>query len=243
MKNLSLVTLGVALSALLVSSVTLQAGVAGSPHDFSGESWNVQPSDPASVCGPCHQAHHADSSIVPLWGHKTTSSTFRMYNTANVPVSEMDAVPSPQPTGASLGCLSCHDGTVAVNNYGGQTWGSPWILTNNASLGTDLTHSHPISFDYTPGLVGTGANQDQWLQNPDTTDVLVPSSGTFIAPNSLKINDFLLGGNHRMECSSCHDVHNQEGTPFNITTNPKLLKINGTQGGKGSLLCRSCHIK
>jgi hypothetical protein len=38
-------------------------------------------------------------------------------------------------------------------------------------------------------------------------------------------------------------VHNQIGTPFDLVTNPKLVKINGTAGGIGSLLCRSCHNK
>jgi hypothetical protein len=47
-----------------------------------------------------------------------------------------------------------------------------------------------------------------------------------------------------MECTTCHSVHNQVGTPWNITTNPKLIKVNGVGAdGRGSLLCRSCHIK
>jgi ABC-type metal ion transport system substrate-binding protein len=47
-----------------------------------------------------------------------------------------------------------------------------------------------------------------------------------------------------VECTSCHDVHNQSGTPFDITKNPKLVKIVGVDAsGKGSLLCRSCHNK
>ena len=59
----------------------------------------------------------------------------------------------------------------------------------------------------------------------------------------MTVNGFLLNGNHRLECTSCHDVHNQVGTPFDIVSNPKLVKINGTQAGVGSLLCRSCHNK
>jgi hypothetical protein len=116
-------------------------------------------------------------------------------------------------------------------------------ITNSALIGTDLTHTHPISFTYDATLVGSGPNQDKFLYNPDTTQVLTPGSGPFVPGNDMSINGFLLNGNHRLECSSCHDVHNQIGTPFDILTNPKLVKINGTQGGKGSLLCRSCHNK
>ena len=116
-------------------------------------------------------------------------------------------------------------------------------ITNSANLGTDLTHSHPISLTYDASIVGAGPNQDKWLYNPDTRTVLTPDNGTFVPGNDMTIKGFLLGANHALECSSCHDVHNQEGTPFDINSNPKLVKINGTQGGVGSLLCRSCHNK
>jgi hypothetical protein len=242
MKKSNLLSLGVVAAALLLSPAVARAGILGSPHDFSGQSWNFTPSDPNSVCSPCHQAHHADSRVIPLWGHTTSTGPWIMYNTNNVPSSQMKAVPSPTPTGPSLACLSCHDGTVAVNSYaGGIQGGSPFFLTNSANLGTDLTHTHPISFTYDANLVGTGPNQDQFLYNPDTTQVLTPDTGVFVPGNNMTINGFLLGGNHRLECTSCHAVHNNVGTPYNIVNNPDLVIINGTKAGVGSLLCRSCH--
>jgi hypothetical protein len=170
-----------------------------------------------------------------------------MYNNANVPVANLVAPVDAQPAGISKACLSCHDGTVAINTYGGignyKTHGPPETITNAANVGTDLTHTHPISLDYTPAIVGTGPNQDKFLYNPNTTPVLTPDSGQFVPGNDMTINGFLLGGKNRLECSSCHDVHNQLGTPFDIVNNPNLVKIVGTQGGKGSILCRSCHNK
>ena len=243
MKKLNLLTLSLAVGALL-SAPAVRAGITGTPHDFSGESWNISPSDPNSVCGPCHQPHHADSTVIPLWGHTTSQGPWTMYNTNTVPISRMVAIPSPTPTGVSLACLSCHDGTVAVNSFGGSIHGGTAVtVTNSALIGTDLTHTHPISFTYDANLVGTGPGQDRFLFNPDTTQVLTPSSGTFVPGNNMTVAGFLLTANHKVECSSCHDVHNQAGTPFSITTNPKLVKILGTQGGRGSLLCRSCHDK
>lgn len=246
MKTINLLTLTLVTGSLL--AFTARAGIVGSPHDFHSQSWNTDPSDPATVCGTCHVPHHADSTVVPLWGHQTTSSAFKMYNQANVPISSMQAAVAASPNGPSLACLSCHDGTVAINTYGGTgymtTHGSPaTYVTNSANLGTDLTHSHPISLTYNAALVGTGPNQDQWLYNPDTTAVLVPDSGAFVPGNNMTVNGFLLNGNHTLECTSCHDVHNQNGTPFSINNNPKLVKIVGTQAGVGSLLCRSCHNK
>jgi len=156
------------------------------------------------------------------------------------PLLEDEDPPSDKPTGVSLACLSCHDGTVGVNEYGGTVQGGSVItITNSARIGTDLTHTHPISFTYDSALVGL----DKWLYQPDSSQVLVPDSTPWVAPNNSTISGFLLAANHRMECSSCHDVHNQEGTPFDISTNPKLVKIMGTKDSKGSLLCRSCHNK
>ena len=246
MKTLNLLTLTIVTGSLL--TLTAQAGIVGSPHDFSSQSWNVQPSDPASVCSACHIAHHADSSVIPLWSHATTVSSFTMYNTANVTAlgdtaTDLQAPIDAQPAGPSKACLSCHDGTVAINTYGGSTKGTAQYVTNSANLGTDLTHSHPISLSYTPSIVGPGVNQDKWLYNPNTTPVLTPDSGPFIPGNDMTINGFLLNGDNRLECTSCHDVHNQEGTPYDLNNNPKLVKIVGTQAGKGSLLCRSCHNK
>jgi hypothetical protein len=242
MKTTQFLTLTLVAGSLL--AFTARAGVLGSPHDFSSQSWNVVPADPASVCSACHTPHHADSSVVPLWSHATTASTFTMYNNANVTVANLQATVDAQPAGQSKACLSCHDGTVAINTYGGTTRGVGVTITNSANLGTDLTHSHPISLVYSPAIVGSGVNQDKWLYNPNTTPVLTPASGNFIPGNDMTVNGFLLNGKNRLECTSCHDVHNQEGTPFDITSNPKLVKIVGVGAdGKGSLLCRSCHNK
>jgi hypothetical protein len=249
MKTFNLLKLTVAMGTLL--TLTARAGIQGSPHDFHGQSWNSDPTDPNTVCSVCHAPHHADSSVVPLWNHATTTpSQFTMYNQANLialgdlnGAAALKATIDAEPAGASLACLSCHDGTVAINTYGGTTHGSATTITNSANLGTDLTHSHPISLTYDNNLAGPGVNQDKWLFDPDTTPVLTPDSGTFVAGNDMTVNGFLLNGNHRLECTSCHDVHNQVGTPYNIVSNPKLVKINGTQAGVGSLLCRSCHNK
>jgi hypothetical protein len=246
MKKQNLLTLTAVTGTLMALSLTARAGILGSPHDFSGRSWNTDPKDPATVCGTCHTPHHADSSVVPLWSHQTTAQTFNMYNNANVASANLQAPVDGQPAGISKACLSCHDGTVAINTYGGITHGPAEFLTNNAVVtvnGNDLTHTHPISLSYTPSIVGPNPGQDKWLFNPNTTPVLTPDSGTFVPGNDMTINGFLLGGKNRLECASCHDVHNQVGTPFDIVNNPKLVKIVGTQGAKGSLLCRSCHNK
>ena len=247
MKTSSLLKLTVVTGTLLTLSLTAQAGLGNSsnPHNFSQASWNNNPADPATVCSVCHTPHHASTTAGPLWNHTLSSASgFTMYANGVSPAANLKRATDAQPAASSLACLSCHDGTVAINSYGGAlNPGSSGVITNSANLTKDLSHSHPISMTYDSSLVGTGPTQDKWLYNPDTTPVLTPDSGPFVPGNDMTINGFLLGGNHRLECNSCHDVHGQEGTPFDATYNPNLVKINGTKAGVGSLLCRSCHNK
>jgi len=246
MKKLNLLTLAVATGALLASPSVIRAGIIGSPHDFSGESWNTKASDQHTVCSVCHTPHHADPNAGPLWNHTQTGGGFTMYNNANSPAANLKATPDASPAASSLACLSCHDGTVAVNSYGGAPSAPLVTITNSANLTKDLSHSHPISLTYDANLVGNGSNQDKWLYPPDSTTVQVPVSGggAFVSGNDMTINGFLLGGTHRLECRSCHDVHNQEGSPFDIVNNPKLVKMVGVDAdNNGSLLCRACHNK
>ena len=121
-----------------------------------------------------------------------------------------------QPSGSSKLCLSCHDGTVALDNFGGTTTGTSFISTG--LVGTNLSDDHPISFTYDAAL----ATADGGLYNPTTA--LSGLGGTITV-------DLLRGG--EMECSSCHDVHNS------YPANPSLLVITNA----GSLLCLTCHDK
>jgi hypothetical protein len=217
----------------------LLAGIIGSPHDFTAQTWNISASDPDGACSVCHAPHQSTSDGAPIWNHTTTRSAFVMYNTNTVPGSKMKAAPQTTPGQGSLACLSCHDGTVAINSYGGGIQGGAAVMiTNTALISADLTHTHPISFVYDSAL----ATADGFLQDP-SAPVLIPESGAFNSGPDITIRGLLLNGGNRLECSACHDVHNQIGAPYDATTNPKLLKIVGSRSGIGSLLCRSCHLE
>jgi predicted CXXCH cytochrome family protein len=86
----------------------------------------------------------------------------------------------------------------------------------------DLQNHHPIGFDY-----GEVAAVDTEIKDP-TSELL---GGTGSNPNGLTINDLLWGG--KVECSSCHDVHNTKNTGM------KFVWVEDTQ----SNLCLSCHAK
>ncbi|NOZ45212.1 MAG: cytochrome c3 family protein [Chlorobi bacterium] len=195
----------------LILFVFAQSGysqLSGSVHDFSGESWNTS----SEMCIVCHTPHNADNTVsdAPLWNHQVTSQTFTIYSSAT-----FDAT-NGQPDGSSKLCLSCHDGVTAVDNYGGTTTGTN-MVTGTAALGTDISNDHPVSFTYDASLAST----DGELKNP-ATDVS-GLGGTIDA-------DMLFSG--KMQCASCHDVHNGTGVSH------LLLKSNS-----GSALCITCHTK
>lgn len=236
MRKLTLVIIGAALALPTI----VQATIIGSPHDLSQQSWNTR----RGVCSPCHQAHHTDpQQLIPLWSHATSTATFIPYTSPTMQAT------TGQPTGTSLACLSCHDGTVAINQLASGQMGPTLVYIDPSSqIGPDLHTTHPISFTYDSAL----AAADGTLNDPatyrigdpvptagNTPPVPATWSGTSLTGKTL--NEALLGNNNRMECSSCHDVHKQVGSS---PSSGIMLKISGSDAsGRGSTICRNCHLK
>ena len=131
---------------VMVVSLSWAASIVTSKHDMStGGGSSTYGGGTSQVCIFCHTPHNALSTIVPLWNHTTTTQTFAMYTS-----STLNAVMTGQPGNVSKACLSCHDGTVAVDSYGGAT--GSHLITGTALLGTDLTNDHPIGFTYDAAL-------------------------------------------------------------------------------------------
>jgi predicted CXXCH cytochrome family protein len=189
--------------------------IAGTAHDFSTESW--APSTNRG-CGVCHTTHQAVSLMsAPLWNHETTVvAGYTLYDSPTFDGSSTIT----DPGASSRLCLSCHDGTVALENFGGITTGTNFIDPSariGGISGNDLSTDHPISFEYTDAL----AVSDGGLFPPTTTNSGL--GGTID-------NDMLYGG--KMECASCHDVHNRYGVSH-------LLRMSNVN----SELCLTCHNK
>ena len=121
----------------------------------------------------------------------------------------LDATPG-QPDGPSKLCLSCHDGSLAA------------IAGSDMDFGSDLSTSHPISFVYDSAL----ALADTDLKDPGDNSTL---GGT--------IDGDLLDTAHKVQCTSCHDVHTSGvGDHF-------LRGYDFFDGFGGGELCRMCHSK
>jgi hypothetical protein len=241
-RNLLIIGLALALPTFTFAAGNI--GIEGSVHDFSNKTnntWNTR----SGVCSPCHAAHNTDpAQIVPLWSHTTSKAAFTMYSSPT-----MDATTGTTPDGTSLACLSCHDGTVGINALIGGTNGALVYIDPSAQIGPDLHTTHPISFTYDSTLAGI----DKGLENPATYKIGDPKSTITVnnAPipaagwdgvslTGKTIQKALLTGD-KMQCSSCHDVHKLVGS---APSSGILVKISGSDvNGRGSLICRTCHIK
>jgi predicted CXXCH cytochrome family protein len=177
--------------------------IIGTKHDLSGKGWG---SDQACVF--CHTPHNAKTGVqgAPLWNHEVTTATFTTYSSDTLQATVAT------PDGSSKLCLSCHDGTVAVDSFGTRTGAN--TMTGNAMVGTDLSNDHPISFTYDAAL----ATADGGLTSPFSTQ-WVDTGKTLPLYNG------------KMQCASCHNVHNDQYGNF--------LRM----GNAGSALCLKCHQK
>ena len=184
--------------ALATASV---ATIVGSDHDFSSEGWSG-----GRVCVVCHTPHNATADT-PLWNHEMTTATYTLYSSQT-----LQETPG-QPGMNSRLCLSCHDGTVAVNSFGGDT--GTMFVTGDKNLGTDLADDHPIGIAWKHQTVITSDLCSNCHFNEGTGIPDLP----FYAGN--------------LECSTCHDPHD------NVPGGDHFLR----ETMAGSQLCLHCHEK
>lgn len=220
-----------------VAGSSALAQVSATKHNLSSSgSSNTIYSDNTEICVFCHTPHNAlknaagtgGKNTLPLWNHTVSATaTYGTYGsiTMNATPAELGAAtsvnPADQATTSHL-CLSCHDGTVAINSFnrvstinpttnmtGAGTGGT--IGSRSSNLGTDLSNDHPINFTYDSNLA--------------TTD------GGLVAPGSLvgvKLFD------NKVQCASCHDPHTSKDA-----SGKGLVRVSMNS----SALCTSCHIK
>jgi len=160
------------LPVLALLAVAAQADIINSAHNFSTSGWSQ-----GEICKPCHTPHHAlqgdayEMINEILWNHELTTATFTMFDGTTQQITTLSKV-----------CLSCHDGTVALDSFGGNA-GSVFI-SGPGLIGTDLRDDHPVAVEY-------------------NTNHHAPTSDLQYA----RLWDN--GGKLFIECSSCHEPHNR----------------------------------
>lgn len=207
------ILLAAAAMAGLAASASGQ--IVNSSHDFSSYSWSG-----GEICKPCHTPHFANVDQPRLWNHALTNATYTMHEggtgTAAVDFDQVSRM-----------CMSCHDGTVALDSFGGRTGTN--FIPGGARIGTDLRDDHPIGSEaeYPPNP------QPVWwagsFRPANASHSVVNGS------NSLALKSWVNPtGDTRyvVSCETCHNVHNKGN-------NGHLLAISNAS----SAVCLTCHIK
>ncbi len=169
---------------------------------------SIKAQSETEICIFCHTPH-SKSPRQPLWNRPDPGSYYTLYNSSTLQANVG------QPDGASVLCLSCHDGTIALGNVLSRSTPIPFsggvttMPSGTTNLTTDLSDDHPISFLYDASL----AASDGELVNPST----------LTGPVSLE--------NGRLQCTSCHDPHHDIYGSFLVTSS------------RNSELCLYCHQK
>lgn len=212
------------MAILLVTAGISFANIVGSKHDLSQTGpYGGAGTTALSACQFCHTPHLGTNAAVsgaPLWNRSLPASgSYTLYNSNGSLGTLADTkVNAPGPN--SLTCLSCHDGTIALNSVlVGGTIGAITgsMITDNklsdttySDLGTNLSNEHPIGVKYITGTAGLAA----------------PVGNLVGATYKL----YTASGEQRVECASCHDPHDTNGA------NAKQF-IRGLQ----STICTTCH--
>jgi predicted CXXCH cytochrome family protein len=253
MKKLNILLGGLALGAMVAFLPSVgKASIIGSPHDFSStgavndtNSWNLMSiatfghgtssyQNPCQVCHIPHGAAAYSAANGPLWNHAVATNATSQYITYDQAGSAtFNALGLGSLTlGSSVACLSCHDGSIAVNQSYGSTKfnGNNGVATNVPSWaiktynpatggftagGTYLTRMHPIGVVYSSAAAA----------DPDLNPVA-----------SLPYSRMLRPPNGTVECSSCHDIHRTIGASA-TATDLLIVDVNNAQ------LCLTCHNK
>lgn len=199
------------------------------------------------VCVYCHTPHGASTTTdAPLWNRPTPAGPFTLYSSPT-----MDTVPG-SPSGVSLACLSCHDGTIAVDAVlnapgGGANTSGPWYGVSAAPRHwrmkgggvhgggeCGLCHAGGWGHNALMSYLTTDLRDDHPISMSYPTPAQDPAFNVppdaekgWGAGSSAEIK--LYSG--KVECPSCHNVHDPGVVPF-------LRKPNAN-----SALCLTCHIK
>ena len=234
-------------AGLFILAGSATAGVVNSKHDLTSLSTGtaqLKSTGTDQVCVFCHTPHGSDTAApAPLWNKSLpTVASFTSQYTSSTMDGTADLAGS-----VSLACLSCHDGTGAMDsvlNMPGSGYNSGFIdggtgvaMTGTPvpSLGKALNDDHPVSTEYAGGGIAWAAIQagnnvadtgkDKAFNDPAFDAV----SSKMTVGGTLPL--YVKSAVAFVECASCHDPHDN--------TNGTFLRISNAK----SAVCTTCHVK
>ncbi len=221
----------------------LNGAVTGNRHDFSKDNLGapIHSSNEDRVCIFCHTPHGASAQST-LWNRPSPldDKAFRLNSSASLVIKGAGKVASgydesdrsKYPNGSTRLCMSCHDGVVAIGTVlngtiaDGDTIKDAYVGDVDLNKVIDLATSHPVSFTYNAAVV-------------TAIDSSVKGPGKYGLP---VLTDVPLDGDDRMQCTTCHDPH--EDTRATDLTQPPFWRhvVVGNPNASYDQVCNTCHI-
>lgn len=169
-------------AGLMLAAGVAGASIATTKHNLGTSGNGIATntfSGTGEICVFCHTPHGADTGApVPIWNrHLTPGAGYLTYD--QLGTSTLDAQVLSVGS-VSLACLSCHDGTQAMNVMINQPGSGGWFPPNGSALGgswtgpassdgklsyasvvyigTDLRNDHPVGMQFCGGGTKPGAS-------------------------------------------------------------------------------------
>ncbi len=234
------------LCALALIGPATSGTLVGSKHDMTGLNrragveamTGLAINDYRDPCIYCHVPSSVKGSPTAPGGSQILEWNRYLGNSADMQVYDSDSLRTKiQELGnESLLCLSCHDGTMAIDMV--ITKPDGWGMKNESPLHMRLdkgggldkcTQCHDGTTAHRMDAVVIGRN----LMDDHPVGIVYPGlfdSHDFFPPNSEgRFRNGVRLFRNKVECASCHDVHNPDIVPF-MRVEPKEL-------------CITCHNK
>ena len=240
---------GIAMALLalgVLGSAPALAGIATTKHNLGSAGTGANKfSGTAEICVFCHTPHGADTTAsVPLWNRTlATPASYSTYNSLGT--SSLNGATAPVGS-VSLACLSCHDGTqamnVMINTPGSGTaaggvlpgvWTGVGTIAGIANIGKDLKNDHPIGIQYGGGMAAGGAYTQAAM-----------AAGTFKDADFKGVSFARLNGNPVwwVDTGAANATREKTDMQLYTRTNVVALGAGGTlTGAQAFVECASCH--
>lgn len=245
-------------AALALAAVAARAapgdGLANTGHDFTRYAGAALAGGPAAA-GPCTFCHtpHVSKTTELGWNHTLSKNNFDYGVAATTAGTPYARFRGDSYKGPSAKCLSCHDGSVAIGDIGGQRQGgrvlaaerigsNGFAVAEQVGANGSLGGNHPVAMPYpyarmanTYNGVTNGARliAGDWVPDPTVNNMRLYSEDS--AGNVI---DTPRPGAAGIECSSCHDPHNKASKDAMFLR----AKVGGSTRESG-YICLQCHDK
>lgn len=264
--------------ALSFTAQSVMAGISNSKHNLSttGLHTNHLIGEATSgfgqgeICIFCHTPHGANTNIAaPIWNKGSPTPGVALYQSYSVTNSATMDSTTIGPGSISRACLTCHDGTQAMDNMinapgsggfapgGARLAGAVWTgaaadglmptgPTIVTMLGTDLRNDHPVGMNFcggtlTPNVPGNCADNDFALAATNGSGRFWIEGGAAVA--GVATPDSLSGPGFQKTDLPLYATNQVECATCHDPHSTERTFLRRVGANNNSGMCLTCHAK